>query len=112
MPPVAYRYVSKREVSVVQSVSPWRVPNIDRAGKPKQVYFPWDLYTSVSQAETALKIGVQNPAGVFSSPSDRLDLDLPGVTYTFLGIVPGGTGTELTTPDSPLVSSIVPLTLP
>ncbi len=112
MPPAAYRYVSKREVSVVQSISPWRVPNIDRAGKPKQVYFTWDLYTSVSQAEAALRIGAQNPAGASSSPSDRVDLDLTGVTYTLLGIVAGGTGTELTTPDCPLVTAIVPLTLP
>jgi hypothetical protein len=104
-----YRYASAREVGVIRATTPWRVPNVDLVGRPKLVYFTWDLHTSASAAERALQIGTHHPAGPFSSPTDRLDLDLTGVSYTDLGIVPGGAGTELTTTQSPLVTAITPL---
>lgn len=104
-----FRYVSQREVRVIQARTPWRVPNVDVAGRPKMVYFSWDLYASTAQAEKALLIGSMNPAGPTPSPTDRLELDLAGVTYTNLGTVSGGTGTEAVTADSPLVTAIDPL---
>ena len=108
MPP-GYRYVSQAEVQVIQAANPSRLPNVDPAGMPKTVYFAWDFYASASQAELALQVGVHNPSGPTPSPSDRLDLDLTGITYTNWGIVPGGTGTEVRTLDSPLVTAITPL---
>lgn len=48
-----FRYVSQREVRVIQARTPWRVPNVDVAGRPKMVYFSWDLYASTAQAEKA-----------------------------------------------------------
>lgn len=107
-----YRYVSAGEATVVRAANPWRVPNVDRFGNPKVVYFTDGLYSSVSQAETALQIGAQHPGGGRPSPSDRLDLDVVGITYTYLGIVVGGTGAEFTTVDSPLVTAIAALTVP
>jgi hypothetical protein len=107
---LAYRYSSSSEVSIVSGSVPSRVPNVDRTGKPKTVYMTWDLYTSAAVAEIALQIGSHHPHGPFSSPTHRLDLNLSGVSYTFAGTVPGGTGTELTTSDSPLVTAITGLT--
>jgi hypothetical protein len=109
MPPTGYRYVSASEVTVVKASIPWRVPNFDLAGKPKIVYFTWDYFTSATVAEKALQIGVFHPFGPFASPTERLDLDLAGITYTNHGTVPGGTGSEVTTTDSPLVTAINPL---
>ena len=106
---IAYRYSSSGEVSAIRATIPWRVPNVDRMGRPKIVYITWDFYTSASIAELALQIGRHHPTGPFSSPTDRLDLDLTGISYTFAGIVPGGTGTEVTTHSSPLVTAITGL---
>ncbi len=105
----AYRYVSPGEAAVIRASQPSRVPNLDLSGKPKFVYFTWDLYKKVARAESALRIGACHPAGPFSSPSDRVRIELAGITYTYLGIVPGETGTELRTPDSPLVLTITAL---
>jgi hypothetical protein len=105
MPP-GYRYASHGEVQVIQANNPWRVPNVDLAGRPKIVYFTWDLYASAAQAEQSLQIGRFNPSAPSPAPTDRLELDLTGVTYTNWGIVPGGTGTEVRTNDSPLVTTI------
>jgi hypothetical protein len=69
----------------------------------------WDEYDSASVAEAALRIGKLHPGGPFSSPTDRVDLDLRGISYHHLGIVPGGTGTELTTGQSPLVTNVTGL---
>jgi hypothetical protein len=82
-----------------------RVPNVDRAGRPKVVYFTHDYYDSAAAAEAALRIGSLNPFGAGPPPAYRLDLDLSGCTYTYHGLVPGGTGTEYTTRDGPLVSA-------
>lgn len=101
-----YRYVSAAEVSVIRVKRPWRVPNVDLAGRKKLIYFTWDSYASKATAELALQIGRLNPWGATAAPSDRLDLDLTGVSYTDHGIVHGGTGTEVSTPDSPLVTVI------
>jgi hypothetical protein len=101
-----YRYVSPAEVAVVRASTPMRVPNVNRHGVPKDVYFTADYFTSAAKAETALQIGAYHPAGPFSSPKDRLDLDLTGCLYSFIGTVPGGTATEYVTRDSPLVTSI------
>ena len=86
-----------------------QVPNFDRLGRPKTVYFTWDYYTSISVAESALQIGSKDPAGPFASPSDRADINVTGISYTYVGIVPGGTGSELTTTNSPFVISVNPL---
>ena len=102
----AYRYVSTMETNVIRKQTPMRVPNIDTAGRPKTVYMTWDHYTLASQAEQALRIGSLNPYGATPPPADGLELDLTGVNYTYNGIVPGGTGTELTTTGAPLVTSI------
>jgi hypothetical protein len=105
----AYRYVSAGEVMVIQASQPQRVPNVDLAGIPKRVYFTWNLYKKVTTAEVALKIGVHHPAGPSPSPSDRVRIDLAGIFYFDDGIVPGGTGTQLYTNDSPFVLSITQL---
>ena len=107
-----YRYVSAGEAAVVQASTPWRIPNVDRFGKPKVVYFSSDYFASVAKAENALQIGAHHPGGPRPSPTDRLTLDVSGITYQYLGIVPGGTGTEYTTNDSPLVTVIAQLTVP
>jgi hypothetical protein len=101
-----YRYVSAGEAAVVSAGTPMRVPNVDRHGVPKDVYFTDDYFTSASKAERALQIGAFHPAGPRPSPTDRLDLDLTGCLFSFNGIVPGGTGTEYVTRDSPLVTAI------
>jgi hypothetical protein len=102
-----YRYASAGETAAVKTAgTPMRVPNYDRHGVPKDVYFTSDYYTSAAKAESALQIGAHHPAGPFSSPTNRLDLDLTGCLYSFNGIVPGGTGTEYVTRDSPLVTAI------
>jgi hypothetical protein len=107
--PTAYRYISDVEAQLVQSRDPWRVPNVDRFGNPKTVYMTWDLYHSARDAESALLIGRRNPNGPTATPTHRLELDLTGVRYQDNGIVLGGTGTEFTTEDEPLVTRINPL---
>lgn len=108
-PLIAYRYAAATEVRVVRATTPWRVPNFDRMGRPKIVYMTWDLYDLAGEAELALRIGAYHQAGPFPSPIDRLDLDLTGVDYTDAGTVPDGTGSEVTTTDSPLVVAITGL---
>jgi hypothetical protein len=110
--PVAYRYISPQEVAVVQASIPLRLPNFNASGQPKNVYLTWNYYTSVNQAEVALQIGKKNPLKATSSPSDRAHLNLSGVSYTNLGIVSGGTGTELITTGRPLVTHLKALTVP
>jgi hypothetical protein len=99
-----YRYVSVGEHAVIVALTPMRVPNVDMAGVPKVVYFTHDFYTTVTAAETALLIGSLNPNGAGPPPAYRAELDVTGITYKYLGIVSGGTGSEYTTPDSPLVT--------
>ncbi len=106
-----YRYVSVGEHAVVTASTPMRVPNVDRFGKPKVVYFTADLYTSAAAAEAALMIGSLNPFGVGPPPAYRLDLDLTGIAYTHHGTVAGGTGSEYTTTGSPLVTAVTGMSL-
>jgi len=106
---VAYRYVADGEVAVIRASTPQVVPKQNAEGKPKIIYFTWDLYTSASVAEVALQIGTFHPGVATDIPTDRLDLDVSGISYIFTGTVPGGTGTQLTTYDSPLVTAITVL---
>jgi hypothetical protein len=102
-----YRYVDGNELVVVQANL--RVPNRNRAGRPKTVYFTDDYYTSAATAEADLQIGQFHPNGPFPAPTHRLDLDLTNCFYTYHGIVPNGAGTEFQTPDSPAVTAITGL---
>ncbi len=101
-----YRYVTVGEHAVIVAATPKRVPNVDRFGRPKVVYFSHDLYTTAIAAETALMIGSLNPTGAGPPPAYRVEIDVTGISYTDLGIVVGGTGSEYTTPDSPRVLTI------
>jgi hypothetical protein len=105
-----FRYVSVGEYAVVFAATPNRVPNVDRFGRPKVVYFSHDLYATVTDAEAALMIGTLNPTGATAPPAYRLDIDLTGMAYTHHGIAAGGTGSEYTTPDSPLVTAATGIT--
>lgn len=104
-----YRYASKWEVDVIKAATPWHVPNVNLVGEPKLVYFSWDRYDTVWDAEHNLRMGSLHPEGCYASPTDRLDLDLTSVQYNDLGIVPGGYGTEAITSESPPVTAITPL---
>src|SRR5438067_1008704 len=107
-PPVFYRYVSSAEAAVIKGRHPQRVPNVDLAGRLKRVYLTTNLYRSAAAAEGALRIGARHPHGPFPSPTDRVRVDLIGITPVFVGQVTGGTGVEYYTQASPLVRSITP----
>ncbi len=99
-----YHYASDTIKRLVDASVPQCVPNFDRLGKPRDVYITDSLYGSIAAAEAALQIGAMHPAGAMSPPSWRFDLDLTGCTYTNRGRVKGGTATEFTTRDAPLVT--------
>lgn len=105
--PSYYCYVDAAMTAVVRVTT--AVPNINRAGRPRLVYLTTNRYTSAAKAEVALQIGRHHPRGPYPPPDDRLLLDVSACTLTYNGIVPGGTGTEYTTPDAPKVRTITPL---
>jgi hypothetical protein len=105
-----YRYVVAAEHTV--AVSSGRVPNIDRHGFRKTVYFTDSCYTRVIEAETNLVMGAFHPGGPTSSPDFRLDLDLTGISYTGpTPIVGSPSGAkEFLTRDRPYVTGDAKLT--
>jgi hypothetical protein len=107
-----YRYLGVLEHAVVLRSVPQRIPNVDRAGKAKLVYFTDVLISSVAVAEAALRIGTLAPPPPTLPPAYVAELNLTGCAYTFHGVVSGGTENEYTTPDQPLVITLNPMTLP
>lgn|GEM_PF-2743261 len=107
-----FRYGSVLEHMMIVASAPFRIPNVDRAGKLKLVYFTDVQIASVSAAESALMIGTLNPSGATHPPAYCYEIDLTGCTYTLHGIVAGGTEAEYTTPDQPFVITIHSMVLP
>jgi len=102
-----YHYASEDVRLVIVRSVPWRVPNTDRLGRPREVYFTDSLFHSIAAAEAALQIGALHPKGPHATPHFRCEIDLTGCTYTNLGAVAGGTATEYATPDQPQVTAII-----
>lgn len=100
-----YHYASATIHKLVMASKPNRVPNFDKTGAPRTVYFTDTLFASAAVASTALMIGAMHPGGPRNAPEYRFDLNISLCTYTNLGIVPGGTATEYITDDSPLVTA-------
>lgn len=100
-----FHYASATIHTLVMASVPNRVPNFDKSGKPRTVYFTDVSFTSAAAASTALMIGPMHPGGPRLAPEYRLDLDVSLCAYINLGIVPGGTATEYTTADSPIVTA-------
>jgi len=88
------------------------VPNVDRVGKPKKIYFTDVFILSVIHAEIALQIGALNPVVPTVPPAYYFELDMTGCGYICHGIVPGGSANEYTTHEQPLVTTITPMVLP
>jgi RHS repeat-associated protein len=93
---LAYRYMSEEEASLVE-MNGGIIPNIDRAGNPKNVFTSPNLYNSVSEAEEGLGIGSLDPRGVYPSPQYRATYQRNLVTYAYAGTVESRSGIEMIT---------------
>lgn len=94
-----FRYVSEGEANVA-GVS-GRVPNVDRLGNPKNVFYSPDRYASAAEAENALQIGRFNPTGATAGPTHVIAASSRGADWAYGGNVEGGSGVELIT-ENPL----------
>jgi hypothetical protein len=90
-----YRYVSDGEAQAAQNGG--SIPNTDVAGNLRSVFYSTDRYESASEAESALQIGAENPAGATASPTWRLAASGAGADWSYGGNVDGGSGVELLT---------------
>lgn len=108
---VAYRYVSQAEYNVIMQNG--YIPNTSADGSTKDVFVSPNKYTTVQQAEDALKIGTKYPLGNSDSPMYRVEFKMNSVTYKYAGNVEGSTGIEMTTTQKIYVDTdrIVPLTV-
>lgn len=100
-----YHYASATIHKLVMASKPNRVPNFDKTGAPRTVYFTDMSFVSAAAASTALMIGAMHPGGPRAAPEYRFDLDVSLCTYTKVGVVPGGTATEYITAGSPEVTA-------
>ncbi len=73
------------------------VPNVDRFGQARNVFYSPNLYSSASAAEEALRIGRLNPLGATESPRWRIEVDPARANWRYAGNVEGGTGIEMLT---------------
>ena len=105
-----YRYASELETSYVRIHS--RVPNTDLFGLPKVVFFTDVSFTSASKSEDELLIGSKNPTGPHTTPTNRFDLDLTGISYAGPMVILGSpsSANEYKTTGSPFVTTITKLT--
>jgi hypothetical protein len=92
---VVYRYTGTGEASAAQA----------SGYIPGRYVTPDAPMSSVSQAESSLQIGAQNPWGATASPSYIMAGDASGIRFVSGGDVAGGTGAELITSQQiPLIS--------
>ena len=98
---VVYRYVGPGEARMAEELK--FVPNVDLAGKPKNVFYSPEKYTSASTVEDALRIGSKNPVNPTPTPTHRITVDASKPSWMYGGNVEGGTGTELITRDKLIV---------
>ncbi|MGB7604266.1 MAG: RHS repeat-associated core domain-containing protein [Lutisporaceae bacterium] len=95
MPSNAYRYVGEGEKAFIEKNG--YIPNVDMNLKSKDIFVSPNEFTSISDAESALRIGIKNPFGATQSPLYRVDFNMNSVNYRYAGNVEGGTGIEMIT---------------
>ena len=94
--PSVFRYVSEGEAKCAQETG--FIPNtLSDNLTSKSVFVTPQKIESVVEAETKLKIGKQDPRGIQSSPSHRIEGDATGIKFDSAGKVQGGNAVELTT---------------
>jgi RHS repeat-associated protein len=94
-----YRYCGPKEAYIAGKRG--FVPNVDALGRPKNVFYTTDFFTSAATAREVLELP--------GTPTHRITVDPRGATWCYAGDVEGGTGTELTTQQPLRVISVDPL---
>ncbi len=94
---VVFRYVTEGEAEIAERTG--RVPNVDRLGNPKNVFYSTDRYNSAAEAERALQVGRYNP-GATASPTHVIMASSRAANWSYGGNVEGGTGVEMATENS------------